>query len=284
MNIAFIGTGVMGASMVRNLLAKGNSVTVYNRTPEKALALVKDGAIFAGTIEEAVKGAEAVFTIVGYPKDVEEVYSKIFKYASPGIVAVDMTTSKPSLAAKLYEEGKQYGISVMDAPVTGGDTGAREGTLTIMTAGDKESYDKVLPLLEAMGTKIFYMGKAGNGQHTKMANQIALAGTLVSDMESMVYASRVGMDPKTIQNVLQGGFSGSVQMTKTVPRVLNGDLEPGFYIKHFIKDMRIAIEESEKNDYYPVVLTTVCKMYEELATKGLEDLGTQAIIKYYENK
>ena len=284
MNIAFIGTGVMGASMVRNLLAKGNSVTVYNRTPEKALALVKDGAIFAGTIEEAVKGAEAVFTIVGYPKDVEEVYSKIFKYASPGIVAVDMTTSKPSLAAKLYEEGKQYGISVMDAPVTGGDTGAREGTLTIMAAGDKESYDKVLPLLEAMGTKIFYMGKAGNGQHTKMANQIALAGTLVSDMESMVYASRVGMDPKTIQNVLQGGFSGSVQMTKTVPRVLNGDLEPGFYIKHFIKDMRIAIEESEKNDYYPVVLTTVCKMYEELAAKGLEDLGTQAIIKYYENK
>lgn len=283
MNIAFIGTGVMGASMVRNLLAKGNSVTVYNRTPEKALALVKDGAVFAGTIEEAVKDAEAVFTIVGYPKDVEEVYSKIFKYASPGIVAVDMTTSKPSLAAKLYEEGKQYGISVMDAPVTGGDTGAREGTLTIMAAGDKESYDKVLPLLEAMGTKIFYMGKAGNGQHTKMANQIALAGTLVSDMESMVYASRVGMDPKTIQNVLQGGFSGSVQMTKTVPRVLNGDLEPGFYIKHFIKDMRIAIEESEKNDYYPVVLTTVCKMYEELAAKGLEDLGTQAIIKYCEN-
>jgi len=284
MNIAFIGTGVMGASMVRNLLAKGNSVTVYNRTPEKALALVKDGAVFAGTIEEAVKDAEAVFTIVGYPKDVEEVYSKILKYASPGIVAVDMTTSKPSLAARLYEEGKQYGISVMDAPVTGGDTGAREGTLTIMAAGDKESYDKVLPLLEAMGTKIFYMGKAGNGQHTKMANQIALAGTLVSDMESMVYASRVGMDPKIIQNVLQGGFSGSVQMTKTVPRVLNGDLEPGFYIKHFIKDMRIAIEESEKNDYYPVVLTTVCKMYEELAAKGLEDLGTQAIIKYYENK
>ncbi|MBR2552779.1 MAG: NAD(P)-dependent oxidoreductase [Erysipelotrichaceae bacterium] len=284
MNIAFIGTGVMGASMVRNLLAKGNSVTVYNRTPEKALALVKDGAVFAGTIEEAVKGAEAVFTIVGYPKDVEEVYGQIFKYASPGIVAVDMTTSKPSLAARLYEEGKKFGISVMDAPVTGGDSGAREGTLTIMAAGDKESYDKVLPLLEAMGTKIFYMGKAGNGQHTKMANQIALAGTLVSDMESMVYAARVGMDPKIIQNVLQGGFSGSVQMTKTVPRVLNGDLEPGFYIKHFIKDMRIAIEESEKNDYYPVVLTTVCKMYEELASKGLEDLGTQAIIKYYDKK
>lgn len=284
MNIAFIGTGVMGASMVRNLLAKGNSVTVYNRTPEKALALVKDGAVFAGTIEEAVKGAEAVFTIVGYPKDVEEVYGQIFKYASPGIVAVDMTTSKPSLAARLYEEGKKFGISVMDAPVTGGDSGAREGTLTIMAAGDKESYDKVLPLLEAMGTKIFYMGKAGNGQHTKMANQIALAGTLVSDMESMVYAARVGMDPKIIQNVLQGGFSGSVQMTKTVPRVLNGDLEPGFYIKHFIKDMRIAIDESEKNDYYPVVLTTVCKMYEELASKGLEDLGTQAIIKYYDKK
>ena len=284
MNIAFIGTGVMGASMVRNLLAKGNSVTVYNRTPEKALALVKDGAVFAGTIEEAVKGAEAVFTIVGYPKDVEEVYGQIFKYASPGIVAVDMTTSKPSLAARLYEEGKKFGISVMDAPVTGGDSGAREGTLTIMAAGDKESYDKVLPLLEAMGTKIFYMGKAGNGQHTKMANQIALAGTLVSDMESMVYAARVGMDPKIIQNVLQGGFSGSVQMTKTVPRVLNGDLEPGFYIKHFIKDMRIAIEESEKNDYYPVVLTTVCKMYEELASKGLENLGTQAIIKYYDKK
>lgn len=284
MNIAFIGTGVMGASMVRNLLAKGNSVTVYNRTPEKALALVKDGAVFAGTIEEAVKGTEAVFTIVGYPKDVEEVYGQIFKYASPGIVAVDMTTSKPSLAARLYEEGKKFGISVMDAPVTGGDSGAREGTLTIMAAGDKESYDKVLPLLEAMGTKIFYMGKAGNGQHTKMANQIALAGTLVSDMESMVYAARVGMDPKIIQNVLQGGFSGSVQMTKTVPRVLNGDLEPGFYIKHFIKDMRIAIEESEKNDYYPVVLTTVCKMYEELASKGLEDLGTQAIIKYYDKK
>ena len=284
MNIAFIGTGVMGASMVRNLLAKGNSVTVYNRTPEKALALVKDGAVFAGTIEEAVKGAEAVFTIVGYPKDVEEVYGQIFKYASPGIVAVDMTTSKPSLAVRLYEEGKKFGISVMDAPVTGGDSGAREGTLTIMAAGDKESYDKVLPLLEAMGTKIFYMGKAGNGQHTKMANQIALAGTLVSDMESMVYAARVGMDPKIIQNVLQGGFSGSVQMTKTVPRVLNGDLEPGFYIKHFIKDMRIAIEESEKNDYYPVVLTTVCKMYEELASKGLEDLGTQAIIKYYDKK
>ncbi|MCR5300162.1 MAG: NAD(P)-dependent oxidoreductase [Erysipelotrichaceae bacterium] len=284
MNIAFIGTGVMGASMVRNLLKKNHSVTVYNRTPEKALALVKDGAVFAGTIQEAVKDAEVVFTIVGYPKDVEEVYAQIFKYASPGTIAVDMTTSKPSLAAVLHEKGKAFGISVMDAPVTGGDTGAREGTLTIMAAGDKDSYDTVLPLLEAMGTKIFYMGSAGNGQHTKMANQIALAGTLVSDMESMVYAARVGMDPAVIQSVLKGGFSGSVQMSNTVPRVLNGDYEPGFYIKHFIKDMRIALEESKKNDYIPVVLSAVCGMYEELAAKGFENLGTQAIIKYYEKQ
>lgn len=281
MHIGFIGTGVMGAPMVRNLLKSGFEVNVYNRTINKAKVLEEDGAKCTGSIEECVKDVDVVITIVGYPKDVEETYDKIIANAKKGAILIDMTTSSPKLASELYTKAKENGLYMLDAPVSGGDSGAREGTLTIMVGGDKEIYDKAMPVFEAMGKTFNYMGKVGSGQHCKMANQIAIAGAIAGAMESMTYAIRVGLDINTTLKAISKGAAGSFQLNMASSKVLANDFAPGFYIKHFIKDMQIAQGEAERRHLVLPVLNQVLAEYEELDEQGYGDLGTQALYKYY---
>lgn len=282
--IGFIGVGIMGKSMVRNLMKAGFEVAIYTRTKAKVEDVIEEGAIWCDTVKDCVADREVVISIVGYPKDVEEVYlgvDGIVANAPKGAYVIDMTTSSPKLAVKIYEAAKAAGIHALDAPVTGGDSGAKAGTLTILAGGDKEAFDACLPVFEAMGKNINYEGKAGNGQHTKMCNQIAIAGAIAGACEALAYAKAVGMDPQTMLDSISTGAAGSAQMTNVVPRILKDDYNPGFFIKHFIKDMKLADEEAAAAQAKLGMLEYVLGMYEELEEQGLGDLGTQALIKYY---
>lgn len=282
MKIGFIGTGVMGSGMVRNLLKNGYSVNVYNRTAEKAQKLVSDGAVFTSTIEECVKDADVVITIVGMPYDVEECYEQIFRYLPAGKIAIDMTTSSPSLAEKLFAEGQKVGIHVLDAPVSGGDIGAANGTLSIMVGGEKEIFDQVTPVFMAMGKTLNYIGPAGNGQHTKMANQILVAGTTAAVNEALAYVNAMGLDANTVLSAVTAGAAGSWQLTNNGPKIARKDDSPGFFIKHFIKDMGLALNEAESKGLVLEVLKEVKRQYDEMSEKGYDELGHQAIYKRYE--
>lgn len=282
MRLGFIGTGVMGASMVRNLLKAGFEVKVYNRSPEKAKSLVKDGAQFCANIAECIKDVDGVITIVGMPSDVKEVYQAIFKGLKPDSFAIDMTTSSPSLAQELYDEGKKLGIHVLDAPVSGGDIGAKNGTLSIMVGGDEEVFLQCRPIFEAMGKTINYIGAAGFGQHTKMVNQILVAGNTVALNEALAYSQKMGLDPETVLKAVSAGAAGSWQLNNNGPKIIKHDDSPGFFIKHFIKDMRLANEEALAKGLKLEVLQEVLAQYEELAAEGLENLGTQALYKRYD--
>ncbi len=282
--IGFIGVGIMGKSMVRNLMKAGYEVAIYTRTKAKVEDVIGEGALWRGTVKECVADREAVISIVGYPKDVEEIYlgeDGIVANAPAGAYIIDMTTSSPKLAVKIYEAAKAAGLHALDAPVTGGDGGARAGTLTILAGGDREAFDACLPLFEAMGKNINYEGKAGNGQHTKMCNQIALAGALTGACEALAYARAVGLDVQTMLDSISTGAAGSAQMSNVVPRILKDDYKPGFFIKHFIKDMKLADEEAEAVNLKLGTLEHILNMYLELEEKGMGDLGTQALIKYY---
>ena len=283
--IGFIGIGIMGQSMVRNLMKAGYEVAVYNRTKSKADAVVAEGALWCDSAAQCAAGRDAVITIVGYPKDVEEVYfgeGGVIAHADPGTCLIDMTTTSPKLAVRIYENGKKKGLPVLDAPVTGGDAGAKAGTLTILVGGDQETFEKCRPLFEAMGKNIYYEGKAGNGQHTKMCNQIAIAGALSGACEALTYAKAVGMDPARMLESISTGAAGSAQLSNVASRILKDDYAPGFFIKHFIKDMKLADEEAVNAGAHLGVLEYVLNMYQELETEGCGDLGTQALIKYYE--
>ena len=283
--IGFIGIGIMGQSMVRNLMKAGYEVAVYNRTKSKADAVVAEGALWCDSAAQCAAGRDAVITIVGYPKDVEEVYfgeGGVIAHADPGTCLIDMTTTSPKLAVRIYENGKKKGLPVLDAPVTGGDAGAKAGTLTILVGGDQETFEKCRPLFEAMGKNIYYEGKAGNGQHTKMCNQIAIAGALSGACEALAYAKAVGMDPAHMLESISTGAAGSAQLSNVAARILKDDYAPGFFIKHFIKDMKLADEEAVNAGAHLGVLEYVLNMYQELETEGCGDLGTQALIKYYE--
>ncbi|NLC97123.1 MAG: NAD(P)-dependent oxidoreductase [Erysipelotrichaceae bacterium] len=282
--IGFIGTGVMGSSMVKNLLKNGFEVNVFNRTASKAKALEEYGAIFCESIETCVNDVDVIISIVGMPKDVEQVYDLIFKYAKKGSICIDMSTSSPSLAIKLYEEGLKKNMGILDAPVSGGDIGAKNATLSIMVGGLKETYEKVLPILECMGTNIIYMGKPGSGQHTKMANQIAIAGTIAAVNESLKYALEMDLDLNEVLNAISNGAAGSWQMSNNGKKMIEKDDSPGFYIKHFIKDMDIANNEAINKNLDLSILDIVLKQYKLLQENGYEDLGTQAIYKYFELK
>lgn len=282
MKIAWIGVGVMGRAMALNLKKAGHSVSVYNRTLSKCEGLEGDGIKVCSTIKECVNDADAIFTIVGYPKDVEEVYLSdygIFANAKEGAYIVDMTTSSPALAKKLSEIGTKF--HVLDAPVSGGDIGAKNGTLSIMVGGEKEDFDYLTPVFEAMGKNIIYLGKAGSGQNCKACNQIAIAGTIAAAAEAMHYAESVGLDGNTVLSAISKGAAGSWQMDNNAPKMLNSDYEPGFFIKHFIKDLKIARDTMESKSEELPVLNKVLDLYENLAENGLEDEGTQAIIEYY---
>lgn len=282
--VGFIGAGVMGASMIRNLIKNGFEVVFYSRNRQKTAATEADGAVWVSTAAEAARGRDAVITIVGMPSDVEEVYfgeTGILENADPGTLVIDMTTSSPKLAQKIYEAAAARGLSALDAPVSGGDTGARAGTLSIMVGGDPESFEAALPLFKAMGTNIIHEGPAGAGQHTKMANQIAIAGCIAGVAEAIAYSEKAGLDTQKMFDSISAGAAGSWQLTNNGAHMLKDEFDPGFYIKHFIKDMRIAVEEADSRHLDLKITRDVLNMYVKLLDEGQGDLGTQAIIKYY---
>ena len=282
--IGFIGVGIMGKSMVRNLRKAGYEVAIYTRTKVKAEDVIAEGAVWCDTAAECAKGRDVVITIVGYPKDVEEVYfgdNGIIANADPGTYVIDMTTTNPRLAVRIWEEAEKAGLHAVDAPVTGGDTGAKAGTLTILAGGKKEDFDACVPVFEAMGKNINYEGKAGNGQHTKMCNQIAIAGALAGACEAMVYAKNTGLNVDTMLKSISTGAAGSAQMNNVASKAAKDDYAPGFFLKHFIKDMGIADEEALAADTRLGVLEDVLGMAKKLESEGMGDLGTQALIKYY---
>ena len=283
--VGFIGVGIMGSSMVRNLMKAGFEVHIYARHPEKVQSVIEDGAIFHDSIAGCVAGRDAVITIVGFPPDVEEVYfsdSGILNAAAPGAYLIDMTTTSPTLAVRLHEEGLRRGLYVLDAPVTGGDTGARNGTLSILVGGEKEDYEACLPLFHAMGTNLNWQGQAGNGQHAKLANQIMIAGTLSGVCEAIAYAKAKGLNPEVLIRSVSTGAAGSHQLDALGGKILAGDYAPGFFLKHFIKDMSLALEESQASGLWLDVLSQVLANCQQLEAQGCGNLGTQALIRYYE--
>ena len=282
--IGFIGTGVMGKSMIRNLKKAGYELYIYNRTKEKAEELIEEGAVWCDTPGECAKNRDVVITIVGYPKDVEEVYfaeDGILENADEGTYLIDMTTTSPKLSVRIYEEGNKKGLHVLDAPVSGGDVGAKKGTLAIMVGGEKKDFEACQNVLAAMGTSIVYEGPAGSGQHVKMANQIAIAGAVSGVCEAIAYTKAMGVDVDTMIETIKGGAAGSWQLSNLGPKMASGDYAPGFYIKHIIKDMKIAEEEAEERELVLPILQKVCEMYQELERQGKGGNGTQGLIEYY---
>ena len=282
MKIGFIGVGVMGGPMVLNLMKKGFDVSIYTRTKSKAEGVIAAGAHWCDTIADCAAGRDVVITIVGYPKDVEEVYFSekgILNSADKGTVLIDMTTTSPRLSERIYAAAKENGMTALDAPVSGGDVGAQKGTLAIMVGGDRDAFDKMHDVFAAMGTNIRYQGGAGCGQHTKMANQIAISGCVAAVCEAIAYAKRCGLDPQDMFDAISTGAAGSWQLTNNGQKIINGDYAPGFYVKHFIKDMNIALDEAQARDLDLTVLHMVRDKYDELAAQGGADEGTQALIK-----
>lgn len=283
--IGFIGVGVMGKSMASHLLKAGYQVVVYNRTKEKALNLIEEGAIWKDTIKEVAETANVIITIVGYPKDVEEVYlseNGLINNARKGTYFIDMTTSKPKLAVKIYEEAKRRGMHALDAPVSGGDIGAKEARLAIMVGGDHDDYQEVLPIFEKMGKNIILQGEAGSGQHTKMCNQMAIATNMIGVCEAIVYAEKAGISPEKVLQTIETGAAGSWSLSNLAPKMIAGDFAPGFYVKHFIKDMTIALESAEEIGVLTPGLKLAKQLYEDLAKNGDENSGTQALYKLYQ--
>jgi len=285
--VGFIGIGVMGRSMAGHLLDAGYSVHVYNRTQSKAQDLVDRGAQWQPSPGKVAAAADVIITIVGFPADVESVYlgeDGVLAQARSGSLAIDMTTSWPNLASRIAQEAAAKGIEVLDAPVSGGDIGAREARLSIMVGGSVSGFERALPLFEIMGKNIVHQGPAGSGQHTKMCNQIAIASGMMAISEAMAYAKKSGLQPETVLKSIESGAAGSWSLTNLAPRVLKGDYAPGFFVKHFIKDMKIAIESAQAMGLDLPGLQLAKKLYDQLASKGCEDDGTQALFKLYEEQ
>ena len=281
--IAWIGTGVMGNAMVTHLINAGYTCSLYNRTKEKMMNL-KDKAILCDTIADAVKDADIVFTMVGYPKDVRDVYcadNGIFNHCKKDILCVDMTTSAPSLAVELSAIAKVKGVRLLDAPVSGGDIGAKNATLSIMVGGSESDYNEALEFFNLMGKQITYIGESGSGQHCKMANQIVVAGNIAAVTEAISYIQSKGLDENLILQAISGGAAGSWQLSNNGPKILNEDYKPGFYIHHFIKDLKLVCEEAENEHLDLSVVKDVLSKYEKIANEGYASLGTQALIKAY---
>ncbi|EAC2673934.1 NAD(P)-dependent oxidoreductase [Listeria monocytogenes] len=282
--IGFVGTGVMGSSMAGHLLEAGYEVLVYTRTKTKAEDLLEKGALWIKTPGELANKVDILISMVGYPKDVEELYlgeNGFLENLAVGTVAIDMTTSSPALAKNMAEFGREKGIGVLDAPVSGGDIGAKNGTLAIMVGGSEDVFLKVKPIFDILGSSVILQGDAGAGQHTKMVNQIAIASNMIGVTEAIIYAEAAGLNPSSVLDSISGGAAGSWSLANLIPRVLKDDFSPGFFIKHFIKDMGIAISEAKQMGLELPGLTLAEKMYQTLAEQGLSEEGTQALIKYY---
>jgi len=283
-SVGFVGVGVMGAGMVKNLLQAGFHVSVYNRTREKAEGVLALGARWCESPGDCAEGKDAVVTIVGYPADVEGIYfgpGGILDRAKKGAALIDMTTTSPAQAQRIHRAAAERGMDFLDAPVSGGQGGAAAGTLAIMVGGDKAAFDRCMPIFSAMGKNIVYEGPPGAGQHTKAANQIALSGALCGAAEAISYAIRAGLDPERMLATIMTGAAGSWQLSNQGPRMISGDDSPVFYTKHFIKDLKIAMDEGTALGADLSMTSMVLGRMERLAQEGKGDLGTQAIIHTY---
>ena len=283
-SIAFIGTGVMGRSMAGHLQKAGHAVHVHNRTRAKAEALLEAGATWHDSAGSAAAAAEVVITMLGFPTDVEETYfgkGGVLERAKAGALLIDMTTSSPVLARRIAAAAAGRGQAALDAPVSGGDVGAKEARLVIMVGGDEAAFTRARPLFDLMGKNIARLGPAGAGQHCKMANQIAVAVAMVSWVEALAYAKKAGLDPTQVHASISGGAAGGWAMTNLAPRALSGNFAPGFYVKHILKDMRIALESAAEMKLDLPGLAVAKQLYDRVAAKGWEEDGTQALYKLY---
>ncbi|MGA2764906.1 MAG: NAD(P)-dependent oxidoreductase [Spirochaetia bacterium] len=280
--VGWIGTGVMGRSMCGHLLKAGYRATVYTRSPEKAQDLLAAGAAWARNPCEAAQRSDVVFTMVGFPADVEQVYlaeDGILAGTRSGAILCDMTTSEPSLAVRIHGEARKKGAASIDAPVSGGDVGAREAKLAIMAGGDKAAFEAVLPLFRKMGETITLMGGPGAGQHTKMANQIVITGNMIGMVEAMLYTQKAGLGLDAMIDIVGKGAAASWSLNNLGRRIARGDFNPGFYIKHFVKDMGIALDEARRMNLSLPGLALVNQLYISAQALGMENLGTQGLYK-----
>ncbi len=282
-SVGFVGLGIMGQHMAGHLLDAGYPLHVQNRTPSRAASLVARGAM-AHDIPAGLAGCDVVITMVGYPSDVEQVYfgpDGLLAHAKTGATLIDMTTSSPDLAARIAAQGAERGIGCLDAPVSGGDVGARNAKLAIMVGGDAPVVARAMPMFQKMGTKIAHMGSAGAGQHTKMANQIAIASTVMGACESLAYAQAAGLDAAQVLDVIGSGAAGSFQLNVLGPKMVNGDFAAGFYVHHFVKDMSIALAEAERLELDLPGLTLARKLFEQLVQGGHARDGIQGLFRIY---
>lgn len=282
--LTFIGTGVMGRSMAGHLIAAGYPLFVYNRTPEKARPLLGMGAVWRGSPRAAAAEADVAITMLGYPSDVEATYlgeDGILENMKPGALAIDMTTSSPALAQRVAEAGAARGIGVLDAPVSGGDLGAREARLSIMAGGSEADFQRAKPVFGLLGQTVVHHGPAGSGQHAKMCNQIAIAGGMAAIGEALGYARAAGLGLEAVLQSVSQGAAGSWSMSHLVPRALRGDFEPGFYVKHFVKDMGIALDSAAELGLDLPALALAKRLYDRLVEDGCGDEGTQALFKLF---
>ena len=283
--IGFIGVGIMGKSMVRNLMKAGFEVRIYARNKEKVKDVIAEGAKFFETIRECVAGCEAVITIVGYPADVEDVYfgkGKIIDSAEKGAYLIDMTTTSPQLDMRISETASPLGFHVLDAPVTGGDRGAKAGTLSILVGGEREDCEACMDIFRAMGSNITYYGPSGSGQHAKLANQIMQASIMSGVCEALAYVREQGLDPEVFMNGAASGAGQNALLESYGERIFKGDLEPGFFVDFFIKDMKLAYDSAKLGGLELDVLGRVIENYQKLSNEGLGRAGMQALIKHYE--
>ncbi len=280
-NVLWVGTGVMGAAMATHLLAAGYRLTLHNRTRAKAEALIAAGAGWSDTPGAAAATAEVVALMVGYPHDVEELALHphgILNHMRPGTLFIDFTTSSPRLAARLAQAAEARGISALDAPVSGGDIGAREARLSIMVGGTTSAYKQALPLLRCLGKTIVHHGPAGAGQHVKMVNQILIAANMLGVCEGLLYAESAGLDPQKTLDSVGGGAAASWSLQNLYPRMTRGDFQPGFYVEHFIKDLGIALSEANAMQLALPGLALARQLYEAVRAGGGARLGTQALL------
>lgn len=282
--VGFIGIGVMGKSMARHLKQAGYPLHVYTRTAASAQELVDEGAVWHDSPGQLAAACKVIITMVGYPKDVEDIYlgkEGILAHASSGAYLIDMTTSSPQLAQRIAEQASEQGLHALDAPVSGGDVGAREARLSIMVGGEQADFEFVHPLFEKMGTNIVLQGGPGAGQHTKMCNQIAIASNMLGVCEAIAYAKFAELDADTVLKSISTGAAGSWSLSNLGPRMIKGDFEPGFYVKHFIKDMGIALDSAKEMGLNTPGLKLAESVYQELSQQGYDEKGTQVLYKYF---
>jgi 3-hydroxyisobutyrate dehydrogenase len=279
--VGWVGTGVMGRWMCQHLISKGYKATVYNRSREKAKALLDAGAAWAETPRAVAERSDVVFAIVGFPKDVREVFlgpQGALAGSRAAMILVDMTTSDPSLSREIYEAAKAKGVASVDAPVSGGDVGAKNAALSIMVGGDREAVESVRPLLECMGKTIVYQGPAGAGQHTKMVNQVLIATNMIGVCEALLYGYKAGLDLKTVLQSVGGGAAASWSLNNLGPRIIDRNFEPGFFVEHFIKDMGIALEEAKRMGLALPGLALANQLYLAVQAQGWGRKGTHALM------